>query len=51
MKNFINLVVILLVSSLTGCASQSALDNVRNDIDSIKTRLYSIDRDFNSIRE
>lgn len=52
MKKFINLVVILLlVSSLTGCASQSALDNVRSDIDSIKTRLYSIDRDFNSIRE
>ena len=52
MKKFINLVVILLlVSFLTGCASQSALDNVRSDIDSIKTRLYSIDRDFNSIRE
>lgn len=51
MKNFINLVVILLVSSLAGCASQSALDSVRNDIDSIKTRLYTIDRDFNSIRE
>jgi tol-pal system protein YbgF len=51
MKKFINLVVMLLVSSLTGCASQSALDSVRNDIDSIKTRLYTIDRDFNSIRE
>jgi len=51
MKMHINLMAILLVSSLAGCASQSALDNVRNDIDSIKTRLYSIDRDFNSIRE
>jgi len=51
MKKYINVVGLLLVSSLAGCASQSALDNVRNDIDSIKTRLYSIDRDFNSIRE
>ncbi|MBV5339493.1 MAG: tol-pal system protein YbgF [Deltaproteobacteria bacterium] len=51
MNKYINLVVMLLVSTLAGCASQSALDNVRSDIDSIKTRLYSIDRDFNSIRE
>ena len=44
-------VMLLLVACLTGCASQSALDNVRNDIDSVKTRLFSIDRDLASVRE
>ncbi|MFH1028845.1 MAG: tol-pal system protein YbgF [Pseudomonadota bacterium] len=36
---------------LFGCASQGALDNVRNDIDSIKTRMYTVDRDLASVRE
>ncbi|MDD2540148.1 MAG: tol-pal system protein YbgF [Desulfuromonadaceae bacterium] len=36
---------------LAGCASQSALDNTRNDIDSIKTRLFSMDRDLATVRE
>jgi tol-pal system protein YbgF len=44
-------VMLLLVACLTGCASQSALDNVRNDIDSVKTRLFSIDRDLATVRE
>lgn len=36
---------------LSGCASQSALDNVRNDIDSIKTRMYAVDKDLAAVRE
>jgi len=36
---------------LSGCASQGALDNVRNDIDSIKTRMYTVDRDLAAVRE
>lgn len=48
---YMNLMLLLLVSSLAGCASQSALDNVRNDIDSIKTRLFTIDRDLATVRE
>lgn len=36
---------------LAGCASQGALDNVRNDIDSIKTRMYAVDRDLAAVRE
>lgn len=48
---YMNVMVLLLVSSLAGCASQSALDNVRNDIDSVKTRLFSIDRDLATVRE
>jgi tol-pal system protein YbgF len=41
----------LTVSVLAGCASQGALDNVRSDIDSVKTRLFSIDRDLAGVRE
>lgn len=48
---YANLMVLLLVSSLTGCASQGSLDNVRNDVDSIKTRLFTMDRDLASVRE
>ncbi len=48
---FIHLLLLLLVLSLAGCASQGSLDNVRNDIDSIKTRLFTIDRDLSGARE
>jgi tol-pal system protein YbgF len=48
---YMNVMVLLLVSSLAGCASQGSLDNVRNDIDSIKTRLFSMDRDLATVRE
>ena len=43
--------MLLFVLTLTGCASQGALDNARNDIDSIKTRLFSVDRDLATVRE
>lgn len=36
---------------LSGCASQAALDNVRNDIDSIKTRMYAVDKELAAVRE
>jgi tol-pal system protein YbgF len=48
---YMKVLVLLAVSSLAGCASQGSLDNVRNDIDSIKTRLFSMDRDLASVRE
>lgn len=44
-------IMLLFVVCLAGCASQSALDNVRNDVDSVKTRLFSMDRDLAGIRE
>jgi len=47
-KNVMTLVFLL---CLTGCASQSAFDNARNDIDSIKTRLFTIERDLATVRE
>lgn len=44
-------IVVLLSLCLTGCASQNSLDNVRNDMDSVKTRLFSMDRDLAGLRE
>lgn len=50
MKYF-SVVLLSLVSCLAGCASQNSLENVRNDVDSIKTRLFSIDRGLSEVRE
>ena len=46
-----NTVLLLLVSCLAGCASQSALDNIRSDLDTVKSRLFSMERDLSGIRE
>jgi len=35
---------------LTGCATQGSLDTVRKDIDSVKTRLFSVERDMGGMR-
>jgi tol-pal system protein YbgF len=43
--------LLLLVFSLAGCATQSSLENVNSDMDSIKSRLYTIDRDLANVRE
>lgn len=48
---YMNITALLLLLCLTGCASQSAFDNARSDIDSIKTRLFTIDRDLATVRE
>lgn len=48
---YVKLMTLLLVLSLAGCASQGSLDNVRNDVDSIKTRLFSVDRELATVRE
>lgn len=45
------IMILLMVSALGGCASQGSLDNIRNDVDSIKTRLFAIDRDLASVRD
>lgn len=44
-------VLLLFLLCLTGCASQSAFDNARSDIDAIKTRLFTIDRELATVRE
>ncbi|MBW4053810.1 MAG: tol-pal system protein YbgF [Proteobacteria bacterium] len=48
---YLNIIMLSCVVCLAGCASQSSLDNARNDIDSIKTRLFSMDRDLATVRE
>lgn len=48
--NFRNLVLIALMLSGAGCATQGSLDNVRNDIDSLNTRLFTAERDLTGIR-
>ncbi|MFZ4858640.1 MAG: tol-pal system protein YbgF [Desulfuromonadaceae bacterium] len=42
---------VLFAFCLSGCASQTALDNVRNDVDAVKSRLFSMDRDLAGMRE
>lgn len=51
MKNMPRIVLFLLSLSFAGCASQGALDNVRNDVDAVKTRLFSVERDLSGIRD
>lgn len=44
-------VPVVLMTFLAGCASQGSLDGVRDDVDSLKTRLFTIDRDLSTVRE
>src|SRR6266571_7699346 len=46
---YMHAMALMILVCLSGCASQSAFDNDRNDIDSIKTYLFSMDRDLASI--
>ena len=43
--------VLLFAVCLTGCASQTALDSIRSDVDSVKSRLFTMERDLAGIRE
>lgn len=49
--NFMNAMMLLFVVCLAGCASQGSLENVRNDVDTMKSRLFTIDRDLSTVRE
>jgi tol-pal system protein YbgF len=43
--------VSILLMALAGCASQGSLDLVRTDVDAVKTRLYSVEKDLGGTRE
>jgi len=43
-------VTLVLLIFLTGCATQGSLDNVRRDVDAVKTRLFTIERDTAGVR-
>lgn len=44
------LAVAACLASLSGCASQSALDSTRNDMDSLRSRLYTVEKNIGGIR-
>ena len=48
---FIYLLPAAAMVCLSGCVSQSALDNVRYDIDEVRTRLISVERNLAGVRE
>lgn len=43
--------LISLCLALSGCATQGSLDSVRNDINAVKTRLFSVEKDLGGIRD
>ncbi len=51
MKNISHYAMLTLFAISAGCASQGSLDNVRNDVDAVKTRLFSIERDLGGVRD
>ena len=51
MNNFSRFALFALSLSFAGCASQGSLDNVRNDVDAVKTRLFTIERDLGGLRD
>jgi tol-pal system protein YbgF len=47
----VKLSLLLLILLCAGCASQGSLDNVRGDVDAVKSRLFTVDRDVATLRE
>ncbi|MBT1071379.1 tol-pal system protein YbgF [Pelotalea chapellei] len=50
MNRIIKLALVPLVIGLAGCATQGSLESTRSDIDAVKTRLFSLERDLGSVR-
>jgi len=51
MKNRFGITLLSLFLTLAGCATQGSLDSTRNDINSVKTRLFSVEKDLGGIRD
>lgn len=51
MKNRYRISLLFLVATMAGCATQGSLDTTRNDIDAVKTRLYSVEKELGGIRD
>lgn len=51
MKNITRFALFSFLLAVTGCASQGSLDMVRSDVDSVKTRLFSVEKDLGGVRE
>lgn len=48
---FLYFIFIFAMLIASGCASQNSLDIVRSDVDSVKTRLFKVERDLGSLRD
>ena len=42
--------LLVAMTGLAGCATQSSLDVVRSDMDAVKTRLFSVEKDLGGVR-
>lgn len=47
----IQIVLLVFLTGLTGCATQGSLEMVSSDIDSVKTRLFSVEKDLGAFRD
>ena len=43
--------LLVAMTGLAGCAAQSSLDVVRSDVDAVKTRLFSMEKDLGGVRD
>ena len=50
MNRIIKLALVPLIFSLAGCATQGSLESTRGDIDAVKTRLFSLEKELGSVR-
>lgn len=46
----IQFLMLVVMTGLTGCASQGALDSTRYDVDAVKTRLFSLEKNLGGVR-
>jgi tol-pal system protein YbgF len=44
------IILVLTLAGLTGCATQGALDATRNDVDAVKTRLFTLEKNLGGVR-
>jgi len=50
MRNSSATTLVFCILVLSGCATQGSLDSVRNDLNTVKTRLFSVERELGGIR-
>ena len=51
MKNSSATALVFCILTLSGCATQGSLDSVRNDLNTVKTRLFSVERELGGMRD
>ena len=51
MKNRYCIPLLAITMAMSGCATQGSLESTRNDIDAVKTRLYSVEKELGGIRD